>query len=425
MLIILLTGCINIINVDQKLKRNGHYDIGLTISTAAEYKMILNGIKESFQVDDSVKDKFTYSETDTSVTYSFKDINPATDKKLFKETQIPNGTDNTINLSSGSSDSSIINPENIEVKKELKFPYYEYTYTLKMTAAAKNSSNETTILTEDNYIFDDANILDSESKKQIMQSINNIYKNDSVEVIIITKKQMSETEYNFYVDEFASNHSLDNKQYILIFASFNETGVCSITSNIYTEPNVSSKVDLLNTDFEKSCRTNYSAEIKDTITQLDNFFKVTDLESTKQLTDQLGQLFKIGYTVEVFGKIIDTNGQQMDGNKVKFDINPEENGQYTIVFQDFFLASILGDMYLIYLIGVGVILIIIIGIVIISKHNANVQSTPPEVPSAVNPQLREYIRRARINRMTDPQIKDVLTKNGWSPKDIDTALKYT
>ena len=424
-MILLLSGCINI-NVEQKLKRNGHYDMDLTISTSPEYKMILNGLKEGFQVDDSVKGKFDYKETDTSITYSFKDINPTTDKKLFKEIEKKEGSENDMfGQTQETPDSSFIDPENIDFKKEFKFPYYEYTYTLKMSPESKKDTGKVEVLTSNDYILDEANILDQPSKNQIMQSINNVYKNDSIEIIIVTKKQMEQMDYWSYKYDFTSNFNFKNKnkQYIMIFASTNENGLCSVESNIYLDSKVSAKINTLNTDFEKNCKLEYSTQIKNVVTQLDSFFKTADLESSKQMEEQLGQLFKVGYTIEIFGKITETNGLKMGDNKVKFDINPSKNGEYRIVFKDFFLASILGDFYWVYLIIAGVILVGGVGFVVISKHRKNLQSKPLEAPLAVNPQIMDYVRRARMNGMPDQQIKSNLMQCGWNSKDIDIALK--
>ena len=424
-LILVLSGCINF-SVDQKLKRNGHYDMDLTISTSPEYKMILNGLKEGFQVDESVKNKFNYKETDTSVTYSFKDINPKTDKKLFKEVEKKDGpNEGVLGQTQETPDSSFINPENTDFKKEFKFPYYEYTYSLKIAPEPKKDAKEAVILSQNEYILDEANILDPQSKSQIIQDINHIYQNDSIEVIIVSKNKMEQMDYYSYSYDFTSsfNFKNKNKQYILIFVSTNGDGLCKVESNIYLDSKVSSKIRTLNSNFEKNCKSGYSAQINDVVAQLDEFFKTTDLESSKQTEEQLGQLFNIGYTVEVFGKIEDTNGLKMGGNKVKFDINPSKNGEYTIIFKDFFLATTLGDSYWIYLVVAGVILIGGVGLAIISKHRKNLQSRPLEAPLAANPQLMDYVRRARISGMSDQLIKTNLIQNGWNPKDIDVALR--
>ncbi len=428
-LVLLLSGCINV-NVDQKLKRSGHYDLDFSISTTAEYKMLLNALKGSFQVDESVKDKLTYKETDTSITYSFKDLNPATDKKLFTvvkndtESNTPSTTSSLLGSSQETPDLSFINPENIQFSKEFKFPYFEYT--LKIPLETKKDVKSTEPLTQDVYISDEANILDSESKTQIMQSLNEIYQNDSVEILIVTKKEMNQSEYFTFSYDYSDSFKFKNKdkQYVLIFASTNEGGLCRISSNIYMDLNFSSKVRKLDTDFKKNCKPGYSTQIKDVVTKLHDYFKANDLESSSQANGGLDQLFLVGYSVEVFGKIVETNGLKSGPNKVRFDIDPSKDGEYTLVFRDFFLASMLGDSYWIYLIVLGVIIVGVIVLNIIFKHKKNLQSKPLEVPIAVNPQLMDYIRRARVYGMGDPQIKTTLVQSGWNPKDVDTALRF-
>ncbi|MCD6464216.1 TPM domain-containing protein, partial [Candidatus Woesearchaeota archaeon] len=292
---VLITGCINI-NVEQKLKRNGHYDLDLTISTSPEYKILLNGIKEDLQVDDSVRDRFEYRETETSITYSFKDIDPST-HRLFKEVEKKPGEDNVFGQSQQTPDFSFINPENIEFKKEFKFPYYEFTYKLKVTPPSEEELKKPETLSVNEYILDEAGVLDQELKNEIMQSINNVYKNDSVEIIIVTKKQMSAMDYFSYKLDFINSFDFKNKnkQYVLVFASTNENGICRVESNIF-DSKASSKVRSLNRDFSKNCKTDYSSQIKNVVLQLDKFFQSHDLTSSKQVEEQIKQLFKISYT---------------------------------------------------------------------------------------------------------------------------------
>ena len=292
--IILTGGCVNI-EVNQKLMRNGHYDIALTISTSSEYKMILNGIKEGFVVDESVKNKLTYSETDTSITYSFKDLDPEKDTKLFKEVEKKDGE------TSEGPDSSFLDPKNYEFTKEFKFPYYEYTYKIKVSPGSEEEEKKTETLTKEEYILDNATLLDTDTKNQIMQNINNIYKNDLIEVIIATEEEMDSMDYFPYKYDLTGDFDFKNKngKYILIFASNDERSLCKVESNIYADSKISSEIRTISSDFSKNCKDDYNSQILDVTTQLDAFFKEHEFESTsdKQMEDALGDMFNIGYTV--------------------------------------------------------------------------------------------------------------------------------
>jgi len=190
--IVLLSGCVQI-DVYQKIKRNGNVDISLTFE--AESPMILNTFKQDLEIDPSVQNKYTYEETDNSVTYKFIDIDSNKDA-IFKE-------------------NSMLNKDNY--KEEFKFPYYYYTYEIDMTK-------------------------------------------ENIEEV---KPQNDEESL------------------------FNES-------------------------------------------EMDSMF---------------GEMFKIGYTVEVFGKIVETNGNKMDDNKVKFNIGTNEGKIYYVKFKDFFLSNWFGRIF--------------------------------------------------------------------------------
>ena len=55
-------------------------------------------------------------------------------------------------------------------------------------------------------------------------------------------------------------------------------------------------------------------------------------------------IIKITYTIEVFGRIVETNGEQLSKQKVRFDmINP--NKENKVVFRDFFLTTWIGSLF--------------------------------------------------------------------------------
>lgn len=425
--LLILSGCINI-DVEQKLKRNGNYDIDLVLSTSSEYKMILNGFKDSVQVDDSVKNKFEYKETDTSLIYSFKDINPLVDSVLFKKVENKSNNDQGDMFGqSGGADVSFLSPNNVIIDKEFKFPYYTYTYKLIINPDSSDDSSKNETLLINDYILDNAGILSPELENELIQSINNIYKNDSIELIVFTDNQISSSDYFSFRNQFTTdfNFKSDKEQYILVFVSTADQGVCKIQSNIFLDSKTSLKISNLNRNFSSNCGPNYDVQIKDLVTELDDYYKINDLNTSTldQMTEQMNELFKIAYKVTVFGSVVETDGVKLTKNKVKFEVDPSKKAEYNIVFKDFFLATALGGSYIVFVIIFCVIVIGGLGYLVFSKIKKKQQSEPIQVPNAANPTLLDYVRKARNSGLNDMQIRDNLIKSGWNSRDIDLALR--
>ncbi|RJQ21365.1 hypothetical protein C4580_02380 [Candidatus Woesearchaeota archaeon] len=190
LILLLLTGCLQI-DIQQKLKRSGKVDLSLTFKS--DSTMILENMKEQFQVNPAITRKYTYSETEKSATYQFTDVDPQTDSLFLSQ-----GDEKT---------AAFMNKDSYKISREFKFPYYYFTY----------------------------------------------------EIHFPVKEQ--ETEQ----DEFAS-------------------GMAS-------------------------------------------------------------SLFKITYTVETFGRIIETNGNKMSDNAVKFDISLTKDETHYVVFKDFFLFTWFGSLF--------------------------------------------------------------------------------
>jgi hypothetical protein len=197
--IVVLSGCVQV-DVYQKIKRSGNVDMSLTFE--AESPMILNTLKQDLEIDPSIQDKYTYEETDNSVTYRFTDIDLQKDNLFAEEVD-------------SETDTSLLDKENYDFKKEFKFPYYYYTYEIDMT---KGNTEE--LDAQEESLFDDS--------------------------------------------------------------------------------------------------------------EIDSLF---------------GEMLTIGYTVEVFGTIVETNGNRMDDNKVKFNIGVNTDKEYYVTFKDFFLSSWFGYLF--------------------------------------------------------------------------------
>jgi hypothetical protein len=274
---VLLTGCINF-DVYQKIKRNGLVDISLTVSTVPEYKSLISGINQSLEVEDSVKDRFKFTENDTALKYEFTDIDFNKDKKLFKDVVQNQSQDSP----APTQNSSLFNPENVKFTKDFRFPFYEYTYINKVKQQEQND-------------------------------------------------------------------------------------------------------------------TNVSDEMK----------------------AQLSQIFKITYTVEVFGTVTETNGVKIASNKVRFDLVTGKSQEYMVKFRDFFLAALMGDSYTAFLWVLG---IIIVGFVVFFAAK-KLRSRPITPPEPINQQLLDYVRASRMRGMQDAQIALALQNSGWPKREIEKVMK--
>lgn len=62
--------------------------------------------------------------------------------------------------------------------------------------------------------------------------------------------------------------------------------------------------------------------------------------SENELAEQLMSGMRLDYRLETFGKIVETNGEKISDNSVRFDL--KKKGEYYVVFRDFFLSSIFG-----------------------------------------------------------------------------------
>jgi hypothetical protein len=56
-------------------------------------------------------------------------------------------------------------------------------------------------------------------------------------------------------------------------------------------------------------------------------------------------IFTISYSIEVFGKVVETNGEKISKNKVKFNILSNKNDIYYVKFRDFFLFTWFGNLF--------------------------------------------------------------------------------
>ena len=67
-------------------------------------------------------------------------------------------------------------------------------------------------------------------------------------------------------------------------------------------------------------------------------------KQTTQYSEFTNSLISINYYVDVFGEIVETNGQKTSDNEALFNLNSasSEEKQYKVVFKDFFLFTWLG-----------------------------------------------------------------------------------
>lgn len=64
-----------------------------------------------------------------------------------------------------------------------------------------------------------------------------------------------------------------------------------------------------------------------------------------QLENMLSNAFQIKYNIQVFGKITDTNANQIDSKRVEIDMMSNTDTVYYVTFRDFFLWTWIGSLF--------------------------------------------------------------------------------
>ena len=359
--IIFLSGCINV-DIYQKIKRSGKYDLNLTVSTEEQYAIFLNGLKKDLEVSDEFKNQYSYSETADSVTYSFTDLDPNVEPKLFKDIEEQADTTNTFNEFYASlpqtADLKTLQPKNIEFTKSFSFPYYVYNYKFSILPPEK------TEVSAKDHILDEAGLLTEEDQSKIAEVVQNIYDNDKVELIVATRAGIDKDSHFDEIDDITTNFNYQDldRKHIIVYVNHGDGYFCRVDSNLYFDFAVTEKLSEMTDNLIGVCKEdNIDEHIVNTVEELDKYLadhQLSDFGTSSP--EQIGDLFQIGYTVDVFGEVTDTNGKKMENNQVKFNINSVEGGSYELTFRDFFLASILGDSWLTILIVIGVIILLLI-----------------------------------------------------------------
>lgn len=68
-------------------------------------------------------------------------------------------------------------------------------------------------------------------------------------------------------------------------------------------------------------------------------------EDLQKLGNLFDNMMKINFNIEVFGTIIETNGNQINKNKVSFESTLTSEDYYYIKFRDFFLFTWIGSLF--------------------------------------------------------------------------------
>ena len=137
------------------------------------------------------------------------------------------------------------------------------------------------------------------------------------------------------------------------------------------------------------------------------------------MEDSLSQLFTIEYTVRTFGAVVETNGRLLEDGRVRFDINPFKQAEYTLTFKDFVFAGIFGDSLQSVLVVVVVLLVGGNALLLVARRRRRFAAAGPSAP---DPQLVNYIRYARSAGKADAEIRDMLLAIGWPTGKVDASF---
>lgn len=136
---------------------------------------------------------------------------------------------------------------------------------------------------------------------------------------------------------------------------------------------------------------------------------------TKDKTHQ----FPINYTVEVEGKVTETNGKKVNDNTVNFNFDSNKDEEIYIIFEKENLS--LGSIF-IFVFPAFVLIILFVGILIISKKSKKQNQTTKV--EEVNQNLISYIYNAKTMGWKDKQIIQALINAGWKKDEIKKGFSY-
>lgn len=407
-------------SVEQALKRSGRYDLAVTFTTSPEYKMLLHSIKEELQVEDAVKDKFAFSDTATTMTYAFTDLDPATDTRLFKE-KASVGTPNSM-AAAGGPGLEALEPGRTELEKRTSFPYHVYTYTIRVAPPQQETPSPTYLRPQD-YVQDAAALLAPETEAAIMEDIRAIFANDSVEVIVMTKPALSAAEYWQVRNDLEASFPFKNpdQNYVLLLASSDGDRYCKLDWSFY-DPGVAGALGTLGAEYAAGCAGDPGGQITRAVSGLRALFDEKDLAGgalDPSLENQLGQLFTIEYTVRTFGAVVETNGRLLEDGRVRFDINPLKPAEYMVTFKDLVFAGIFVDSLQAVLVVAVVLLVGGNALLLVARRRRRSAAAGPAAP---DPQLVNYIRYARSAGKADAEIREMLLTIGWPADKVNASF---
>ena len=111
---VFLSGCIDV-DVHQKLKRNGNMDLSITYSAPPA---VIELLRDSVNLEGS--EVFKFKENEDSLSFVFKDINKDLNIGMFEGDE-------------GELEEELFNPENFDLVREFRFPYYYFTYSIDLS----------------------------------------------------------------------------------------------------------------------------------------------------------------------------------------------------------------------------------------------------------------------------------------------------
>jgi hypothetical protein len=242
---VFLSGCINI-DIFQKLKRNGNYDLLYRINLPKEFIGTMDQVKDSFTVDPSLLGKVMVYTSQNSLSMRFKDLNFEKNKKIFdKISPAKINQENIIDANL-----SITDPSNFAYKKEFKFPLYIYTFSFKQ---GKKDTPIKDDINWNSHILDNSNLLTNESNTKTKVSFESIFARSGVEGLLFIKPNLNNTRWMKQRQDFVDNFSFSNDggKYILFSISPNDPVFCRIESNLFFDFMFFDNISHFSSEFSK------------------------------------------------------------------------------------------------------------------------------------------------------------------------------
>ena len=320
--LIIIGGCIEQ-SVDVTIKRTGKIDLSVSLSADAQYSWLIKSLDEAMQVNPAFMDHYTYDRTETTITHSFRNIDPSDYSELF----IMEETDE-IDMD------LVASSEDLTLTRDTRFPNYHYRLELDVHI-------EEDPIDISSLISDESGRITPEDHTRLHAIIEEVYDSHSLELVVATRDELYDG-FGGYAFDIAS----DRSTYLIMLVQpddpdsfFHEP--CELDTNVGSDPAFTRFVMELRSELREECDSLTSSDFVAYAERVRDHLDENGLETLPH-DEMLGNLLSITYTINTFGEITDTNGRQRSKQQATFSVNPTKSETYYVEWKDNIFRNWLG-----------------------------------------------------------------------------------